>query len=161
MKSNKPNNISYNKNKRPFLLIEILVAFVIISLLSVPLIRNPIYFFTHQIQSLEKLECERIADLTFLEIKLESYKDKNSFDINAIGRTIKQAKEIYLEDYLLDTFNQKPIKRWYKLTSTKKMKENFEGKFYKFLNVQVSLQPQGIEKKNAYKYKYQMICKKN
>ena len=158
MKSNKPIKFSYYKNKRAFLLIEILVAFLIISMVTVPLIRNPIYFFKHQIKSLQKLECERIADLTFLDIKLESY--KNNININDISILEPDAKKIFLKPYFLDTFNKKMVKRSYKLYSRKKTKETLDGKIYKLVHVKIYLQPQDIKEKDAYVYRYKMICKK-
>ena len=159
MKSNKPINFSYYKNKRAFLLIEILVAFLIISMVTVPLIRNPIYFFKHQIKSLEKLECERLADLTFLDVKEESYKDKSNINVHDISPTEKGAEEITLEPYLLDTFNQKIVKRWYKLYSRKRPRENLDGKICKLVHVKIYLQPEDIKKEDAYTYRYRMICK--
>jgi hypothetical protein len=55
--------------KRPFVLLEILIAFTLVAMCAVPLIRQPALFFRKQIDSFVLLEKERIADWTFTEIK--------------------------------------------------------------------------------------------
>ena len=57
------------KKKQPFLLLEILVAIFIVCLCLIPLIQNPIQSYRAEIDLLEEMEKERLADLTFVEIK--------------------------------------------------------------------------------------------
>ncbi|HEU64027.1 MAG: hypothetical protein KR126chlam4_00031 [Candidatus Anoxychlamydiales bacterium] len=155
MKSNK-RLIFFYKNKRSFLLIEVIIAFALVTLLIVPLIRNPIYFFRSQIKSLEKLECERIADLTFLDLKLEIYKDKNKFTKN-LAHNKKATPYETLKPYKLVTFNNKEIARSYKIYSKNKEKETKDNEKYKLLTIRIFLRP--IDQKRKYEYEYKMICK--
>lgn len=55
--------------KRPFVLLEILIAFMLVAICAIPLIEQPLWFFRKEVSSFEKLEKERLADWTFTEIK--------------------------------------------------------------------------------------------
>ncbi len=55
--------------KRTFLLLEVLIALFLVSLCIVPLIRQPLQMFKNELEKLEMVEKERLADWTFSEIK--------------------------------------------------------------------------------------------
>lgn len=55
--------------KRPFLLLEVLLAIAVVALFAAPLMRWPIKHYQAQISRLEEFEYQRIADWTFSEIK--------------------------------------------------------------------------------------------
>lgn len=55
--------------KRTFLLLEILIAFVLVSLCIVPLVKQPLKLYREEILALEKMERERMADWAFTEIR--------------------------------------------------------------------------------------------
>ncbi|NGX63189.1 MAG: hypothetical protein KR126chlam6_00596 [Candidatus Anoxychlamydiales bacterium] len=155
MKSN--NSLIFsNKNKRSFLLIEILIAISLISLLIVPLIQNPIYFFKSQIKSLEKLECERIADLTFLDLKISLY--KNQIDLSNLATSKKDTSYTNLEPSKLISFNDKQIDRSYKIYNKSFDKKTSDNKTYKLLTIRVFLKPS--DQKEKYEYEYKMMYKK-
>ncbi len=147
-------SVIFNKTKRNFLLIEIIIAFAIITLFTFPLIRNPIYFCKSQLKSLEKIECERIAELTFLDIKLAFL--KKQIDLKSIPRYEKEAQKIPLSSYCLETFKNKEVKRFYKLYS-KREKQTLNDQTIKLVNVKIFLQPKGL--KYPYLYKYKIVIK--
>ena len=62
--------------KRSFLLFEILIAFLLVALCAVPLVRQPLTLFRAEMRSLELLERERLADWTFSEIKEKLLKNE-------------------------------------------------------------------------------------
>lgn len=62
--------------RRPYLLFELLIALSIVSLCIVPLVRTPFAAFKKEIESLEKIELQRIAELTFAEVKEQLYKNE-------------------------------------------------------------------------------------
>jgi hypothetical protein len=148
----KPNKspVIFNKKKRHFLLIEILIALALISLFSFPLLRNPIYFCISQINSLQKIECERMAELTFLEIKLSFL--KKEINLKNIPREEKEALEIPLRPYYLDTLKNKEVQRSFKIYS-KKEKVSKNDQVFKLVNVTILLQPKDLKKPYQYKYK--------
>lgn len=55
--------------KRTFLLFEILIAFLLVTLCLVPLISQPLKLYRTDMIFLEELERERLADWTFTEVK--------------------------------------------------------------------------------------------
>lgn len=55
--------------KKPFLLVEVLIAFTLVTLCVVPLIHFPLKMLKKENEQLELMEEERLADLVFSEIK--------------------------------------------------------------------------------------------
>jgi hypothetical protein len=55
--------------KKPFILLEILIALFLVILCGFPLIKEPLKLYHDEIKQLEKMEKERLADWTFTEIK--------------------------------------------------------------------------------------------
>jgi hypothetical protein len=62
--------------KRTFLLLEILIAFFLVSLCIVPLVRQPIALYRSDVKKLEAMEKERLADWTFTEVKEKLLKNE-------------------------------------------------------------------------------------
>lgn len=145
------------KNKRHFLLIEILIAFSLITMLSVPLIRNPIYYFRSQIHSLQKIELQKIADFTFLDIKLDLY--KNNIPLSNLASLEKEAISTPLKPSLLSLpgpFKGKEVTRSLQIwASTKISKKNEE---YKLISIKITLKP--LNQKKSYNFKYKVVAKK-
>ena len=57
------------KKKCNFLLLEVLISFTLLSLSSILLVRGPLLFFQKELKILSRLEYERIADLSFCDLK--------------------------------------------------------------------------------------------
>ncbi len=55
--------------KRPFLLIESLIALSLLALCAVPLVKQPLLFYKDEMNFLTQMEIERLADWTFTEVK--------------------------------------------------------------------------------------------
>lgn len=55
--------------KRTFLLLEILIAFVLVAVCAIPLVKQPLKLYKNEMAYLQKMEQERLADWTFTEIK--------------------------------------------------------------------------------------------
>lgn len=55
--------------KRPFLLLEILIAFTLVTICAIPLVKQPLKLYKGEIEYLKKMEQERLADWTFTEIE--------------------------------------------------------------------------------------------
>jgi hypothetical protein len=55
--------------KRTFLLLEILITFSLLTICSVPLVKQPLKLYKDEMAHLEKMELERLADWSFTEIK--------------------------------------------------------------------------------------------
>ena len=55
--------------KKAFLLLEILITFVLVSVCAVPLVKQPLKLYKDEMVYLVGMEQERLADWTFTEIK--------------------------------------------------------------------------------------------
>ena len=55
------------KDRRPFTLMELLLCIFLITLIAIPLSRNPVYLFKQEITLLRELELSRLADVAFVE----------------------------------------------------------------------------------------------
>ncbi len=55
--------------KRSFLLLEVLIAFLLVAICSVTLVRQPLLIFSSEMKALEQMERERLAEWTYTEVK--------------------------------------------------------------------------------------------
>lgn len=55
--------------KNPFLLLEVLIAFTLVTLCIVPLVRQPLQLYRTELAYLEEMELERLAEWAFTEAK--------------------------------------------------------------------------------------------
>ncbi|MES2273830.1 MAG: hypothetical protein V4487_06525 [Chlamydiota bacterium] len=55
--------------KRTFILLEILIALLLVTLCAAPLVNQPLKLYRAEMKFLEQMERERLADWTFSEIK--------------------------------------------------------------------------------------------
>ena len=81
--------------RRPYLLLELLIAFSIVTLRAIPLVRTPVNVLETEILSLEKMELQRSAELAFGLIEEKLY--KNEIPWKTIIVQSKQ-DEPYLQD---------------------------------------------------------------
>lgn len=81
------------KRKRPYLLLEVLIAFSILLICLVPLIKSPMRLLKLQISSAEKSELSRLELLSFAEVKKALYKNEIPWEV------LSQKKEKPLVPY--------------------------------------------------------------
>jgi hypothetical protein len=55
--------------KKPFVLLEVLIAFNLVLICAVPLVKQPLKLFKDEMVHLQEMEQQRLADWTFTEIK--------------------------------------------------------------------------------------------
>jgi len=147
--------------KHHFLFIELIIAFTIVSLVALPLVRNPIKSFQSQLDILEKSECERIADLTFGEIKQKLYRNE------ILWQELPQKGDPKI------TFNYKPITVHIEgfinraiprmaTIKTKKEKKGDLDSIYRLLEIEIILMPPSLKHKKTktMKFTHQCLIKK-
>jgi hypothetical protein len=100
--------------KRSFVLLEIIIAFSLVGLCIVPLVRQPLKLYQNEMQFLEKMELERLADWTFTEIKERLL--KNEIPWGELPRGKKQRTAPY---------PLPPVKIEIPSCKTKEVKRNF------------------------------------
>lgn len=112
------------KTKRPYLLLELLIAFTIVSGCILPLVSNPLRFFRSEIRSLQRMELERLAEVSFASIKTSLYKNEIPWQDLVDD---KYEESPYIKDRVCIPLGTK-IKRDYERIITFKVKKHEEGR---------------------------------
>lgn len=73
------------KNKRPFTLLEVLVAFLLIVIAAVPLLAPYPYMFKKQKEFLKELEIDRLANVYFVDLLAKILKNEVEPTPNSTG----------------------------------------------------------------------------
>lgn len=138
--------------KKPFLIIEILIAFFLVSLCAIPLVTGP--FKLHKLQTiqLEKMEKERLADWTFSEIKEMFLKKEVPWE--NIPKKGEQSSSIPLSDATIQIPNlqTRKVKRQFFLTGRGEKKA--KDQIVRSIGVYVILD------KDQYEFRVPIIMKK-
>ena len=148
------------KKKAHSFLLEVILSLALVIIAIFPLVRIPLNSFRSEIQTMEKITCERLAENTFSEIKLLLYKNEIHWESMFKGK--KQAKRHVLpnEKILLEDIAKKEVQRTFRIV-VEKEKEGEEKKIYRLLLVEVELTPlSGEKKKKTYKYQYNLVAEK-
>jgi len=141
--------------KVPFLLLEVLVALTLVILCAVPLILKPIQVYRAERFFLEEVEGERLADLTFSEIKEKLLNNEIAWEkIPDMNQTSSPFK---LPPGTLFVPGRAPkrVERTYTLRC-KGEKKGLNGETYKMIHVKVEFSPElsrRKKKENAYRYR--------
>jgi arsenate reductase-like glutaredoxin family protein len=137
--------------KRNFLLLEVLIAFSLITICAIPLIKQPLKFYREEIAKLEQIEKERIADWTFTEIK--EILLKNEIPWKKLPDKGETTSPFHLPPSQIQIFGKTPkmIKRSFVLTGRGE-KQGLNSEVYRQLGVYVFL--------NDEKYTYRIPVQK-
>jgi len=119
--------------KRPFALLEILIALSLIALCAVPLIRQPIKNHQGEMEQIKRVEGSRIATLTFVEIKEKFL--KNEFRWAQIPALKIKTSPFSLPEASTPLF---PITRKYTLETLKEKHEK-DGRIYRLLAIHLDI----------------------
>lgn len=144
--------------KRPSLLLEILMACTLLTLCVSPLIRKPVELYLTQMKALQDVEKERLADLSFAELKWELL--QNEIPWKDLPAKKSQAKIFPLPDAVLQIpySANKPIKRR-AIFKCRKEKLSSKGEIVRLLELEIQFEPFEEKKKNR-AYVYQVVLKK-
>ncbi|MBS0652291.1 MAG: hypothetical protein JSR39_02050 [Verrucomicrobia bacterium] len=69
-----------SKKKQTFLLLELLIALSLFTLCVLPLIQIPFNALSSEIKSCQRMQLQRLADLTFAEIEAQLFQNQISWD---------------------------------------------------------------------------------
>lgn len=138
--------------KRPFILLEILLALTLVLLCAIPLIIQPIRSYRYEMKALEEVEGERLADWTFSEIKELMLKNKIQWEkLPALNET---TGPFPMETGLIFIPGREPkkIKRSFTLFG-KGEKQGIGGQTYKMIYVKIEFAPALSRKRKIYTYR--------
>ena len=106
--------------KRPFILLEILIAVALVTLCAIPLIRNPVYFYKKEMKNLEELALLRLENEAVLEIKQKLFKNEipwDEFSIRDKQETI--ARTLLPKTFIVKGFKQEEMTVFYRVWTRK------------------------------------------
>ncbi len=132
------------KHKKPFLLLELLIAITLFLFCTPLFIKDPLLLLQKEIASLEKMELQRIAENSFAVIKADLYKQEISYHLLCASK--KEA--LFLEKdtpikIAYSPFLSKSYKEKYKLWTIKEKKEEEAGKILRRIGVEIVFTPIG------------------
>lgn len=159
-KKNKNKKQKFFIQKHYFLLLELIIVISIITISSLAIIRNPIFFFRSQIDTLIQVEYERISDLSLCDIKTKLY--ENSIKFEDLIKNKKDTKRQLLDpiSIKIPTICTKKIYRSFRVW--KKENKNGENSIqYSLLKVEIYLSTDSkITKKQKNVFTYRIFVQK-
>lgn len=141
--------------KRPFVLLEVIIALTLVALCAIPLILKPIRVYRSEMRSLEEGEGERLADWTFSEIKERLLKNEIPWEkLPALNET---TPPFLMSSSTISVPGRKPkrIERAFTLYG-KGEKQGIGGEIYRMIYVKIHFSPElsrRKKKENTYVYR--------
>lgn len=145
--------------KKPFLLIEVLIALFLVTLVAIPLLTKPIFMYRSEMSALEEMERERLATESFVEIQETLLNNRIPWE-----KLPKEGEEssFRLPSRFISLPESEPklIERSFALQCHKgKEKEGQNNELYRLLTVKISFSPP-LKKKSS-PYVYSVVVKKD
>lgn len=100
----------HKNSKRPFLLLEVLIALFIVVVCVSPLLSSQVFMYKIERQFLHKLEVDRVANIVFTDII------KNLYEKKEVGWSDIQENKLFTYDLLQHQSNGVPKHFPYKIT---------------------------------------------
>jgi len=144
--------------KKPFLLLEVLIALLLVSLCLIPLIRSPVENYRTEIRLLEKMEGERLANLSFAEVKEKLMKGEIPWEKLPAPGTKTASFSLPPIAIHIPGCKPKKIERSFTLRCDKKgEKEGLQGEITRMVKIGIIFTPQLSQKKKPGEYSYRCI----
>lgn len=123
-----------------------MIAIFLVTISISPFLSSTIGYFRSELEQLELIEAERIAELSFRDIKLQLYQNMIDWDDipkNQSDSALRELDTFYTE---IPGFDPKPIRRSFLVWGP--LKEGNNNKFYKKVHVLLTLEIPGHEKQD-------------
>ena len=150
--------------KKPFLLLEILIAILLVSLCLIPLIQSPIQSYRAEMRLLEEMEGERLAALSFSCVKEKLFNAEIPWE--KLPSLTEKTASIPLPPITIEIPGAKPkkIERSFVLRCNKRgEKEGPNGELYRIIHVDIEFRPKLTQKKTKKEngdYSYRLVVRK-
>ncbi len=128
--------------KRPFVLLEVLIALLLVMVCIVPLLRAPILQYRTEIGLIERLEKERVADWTFTEIQEQLLKNEIAWKDLPEKKKATRRWELPPAEIQIPGCSPQWVSRFVSLKCELE-KEGLHGEQYKRLLLRVYFSPKG------------------
>jgi hypothetical protein len=144
------------KKNKPYLLLELLIAFTLLALCAIPLVRNPLYVLQTEMLTFEKNELERLAELTFASIKAELFQNNISWEDLDQKKLPQQPFRKELVHIAFKGVTQRGYNRSiYIWAPYRKVADNKEE--HRVINVKIAFEPVGRAKTETRAYNFQAL----
>lgn len=137
--------------KRPFLLLEVLIALTLILVCIVPLVMRPLELYRTENELLWEMERERLADWTYSEIKEKLLKNAIPWKSLPDEKKKKIAYPLEPAELSIPGGKTKTLQRSFTL-ELKKEKVGLKGEIYRLLQVELTFSPRLSKKKRDFQY---------
>ncbi len=149
--------------KRSFILLEILIACSLLALCAAPLMSRPVFLYRSQMKALQNLELERLADLSFAEVKEMLLKNQIPWKKLPTEKKPKAEYPLPAIDLQIPHCEPSPMERK-AIFTLQKEKLGIKGDLFLLLDVEIWFgpgDPPPKRKKNAPpRFHYRTIVKK-
>lgn len=141
------------RKKRPYLLLELLIAFALLTACLLPLTQNPLTMVGKEREMLQELELTREADLLFADVKQRLYTNKISYEnLTRSEETLKLFKLELGKNYT------KEFNREIRFRASAKPKKGKAGEDIRLVKVHiVFVSKKKQKKKNTQKFIYNVF----
>jgi hypothetical protein len=126
--------------KRPFLLLEILIALMLVILCAIPLAIEPLRLYRSEMKLLAEIEGERLADWTFSEIKEKLLRNDIPWEDLPLENKAPRSYPLEPSDIHIPGRSKKQIQRSFTLTC-QRQKEGLQGEIYRIFDVDIYFTP--------------------
>ncbi len=142
--------------KRSYVLLEVMIALVLVCLCLLPLALNPIKTLQKEIEMLEEIEYERIAEITFMQIKEMLLKNEIPWEDLSTSQKVKKKNNLAPVFLSLPGFYEKKIERAFKIYCPHE-KEGMQSTIYRHILLSIELFNQA---KKTQLYEYHLFAQK-
>jgi len=150
--------MKFKVRKRPFLLLEVMIAIVLIALSVIPLIYPHVFILTEQKKFVHRIELDHVVNLIFADIVEQMYRNELSWN-----QVFEGTKEAITAEHLRRVQYEKsfPFKGeyWFEETDHKPLEDSLR-KLY-LLNLNLIFVPETTKEKDpkplTYQYKLFVI----
>jgi hypothetical protein len=126
--------------RKPYLLLELLIAFTLVALCALPLVHDPLHSLRSEIQIFEKVELERLAEVSFADLKAELYRNEipwEAFDTSKYKLHKQDSVRIQLKGVCERTY----LRSYY--LSTKYHKKAADQEDHRIVNIKIAFTKPG------------------
>ncbi|OGN63741.1 MAG: hypothetical protein A3E80_01625 [Chlamydiae bacterium RIFCSPHIGHO2_12_FULL_49_9] len=138
--------------KRPFVLLEVLLALFLVMIAIIPLVRQPFMLYRSEILLLEEMERERLADWTFSEIREQFLKGQIPWKKLPAKGEISSPFSLPKGSIHLPGLASKEVERSFTLRCIGE-KKGTQGETYRSLNIAIEFNPALNKKKKKYTFR--------
>jgi hypothetical protein len=135
---------------------EIMIAIALVALCALPFSFSPLKALKKEFELIERLELERIADLSFAEIKERLLKNEISWDELAGSKKQKAPLPLPPFSFLIKGTGFRKVERQFKVSCPHE-KEGPAGAEYRHLLISLDL---SLNKKAPYTFEYHLFAQR-